>query len=480
MDMEKASEKANLIAQHSTNNAFGLKLKNFVYGEAFVLAMAIISAFSYVSQQNVEFLLFFSLVGSAMLILLKDLTPLLPVLFCAIFSVSKLEYFDNLSVLFVFAPLVLSLIARIFIHPVKNRKIGFLTVPLLLYFSALVLGGIRTADYLPFIKDIHSPLYGEYLALVLGVGLGVPLEYAVLKNNLRFENAPERFNPKTYFAFVLTVTGLLVGTELFYEKVLLNNPFPRMGWGNVNLSAYILLLAIPACWYLLVSRKSAIKTVFIALALFLLYYFVFLTGSDGCLDLSIAFFVVLTIFTFTQVKKKNRLLYSNIVLSAVLVLSIAIIALKITNEELFFQLFEKMLSNTGRDALYDIAFEVFEKEKIFGAGIFYPLLYPPVGQHNFHSSFIHILATCGIYGIVCFLIYFFARIAVLIRKFDAFNFYMLISFLCYEIYAAVDTGEFVFTVMIAVAIVAFVEKTDSSKRNDETLPLSAKGKLSIY
>ncbi|MBQ9103886.1 MAG: O-antigen ligase family protein [Clostridia bacterium] len=450
---------------------FLLQLKNFLYTKSYIAVIALICAFSYVSGLNLGCLFFLVIIGSVIIACSKDMSPVAPILFFIAFAVSNRDIFSNPLVFLIFAPAIVALIVRFIRFPIKKFSLGALTIPLILMLSAFILGGVRTENYSWFFENRPSGAFGEYIAIVVGLGVGMLFEYLMLRHGFSGEDTPKHYNPKEYIAYILVLAGILVGIELLFEKYIVNDGALYMGWGNTNLVGCVLLLSIPACWYMLVKSKNIYKVIANSILLALLYGFTLMTGSDGCFGVVLVFSAAIAVFTYFKIKKKYRTAYANAILTVALAIVLTALLLLIFNPERFNELINKLFSDTGRSLLYELAFEEFKIDKLFGVGLFHPFIAEPLGQLNYHSSFIHILATTGIYGLICFVIYTVARIMVVAKKNTTFNFYMLISFISYEAYASIDTGEFVMVMILVVGLIAFVEHINKLPTK-EKLPLA--------
>lgn len=451
--------------------AFLQELKNFIYTKSYIAVIALICAFSYVSGLNLGCLFLLIIIGALILACCRDISPVAPILFFITFAISNRDIFSNPLVFLIFAPALIALIIRFIRFPIKKFSLGTLTIPLILMLSAFILGGINTETYSWFFVNKPSGAFGEYIAIVIGLGVGMLFEYLMLRHGFNGKDTPKHYNPKEYISYILVLAGVLVGIELLFEKYIDTDGIFYMGWGNTNLVGCVLLLSIPACWYMLIKSKNINKVIANAILLALLYGFTLMTGSDGCLGVVLVFSAVLAVFTYFKIKKKYRTSYANAILTVALAIVLVVLLLLIFNPERFNKLINKLFSDTGRSLLYEIALEDFKIDKLFGVGLFHPFITSPGLQHNYHSSFIHILATTGIYGLICFVVYMVVRILILTKKNTTFNFYMLISFISYEAYASIDTGEFVMVMILVIGLIAFVEHINKLPK-EEKLPLA--------
>ena len=453
------------VKQNSKFKLFLQEFKNFIYSGAYVAIVALCATFSYVSGLNYSFLLLFVLTGSLILVSQRDLTPLFPLLFFISFIFSSTAIFDNYFSLFLFLPAVVSLIIHFIKFPIKKFKVGKLLIPLVLILVSYLLGGVASGNYLTFFQTAPKELMGKYLAIVLALGVGILAEYLVLSQYVDLATTPKTFCIKKYLSYILVCLGLAIGVMVAYEKFIVQTTSVYMGWGNVNLAGYVLLLALPCAWFLMIKSQKVIPSIFL---IALLLVSVYITNSDGALGVSIMMSLPLAVYTYTKLSPKKKGLFLNVILPLLLAICLVIIAIIIFDYDLFIYLQNKLLSDTGRLEIYEQAILDFKKKPLFGLGVFYPIVNQPLNQFNYHSSILHTLATTGILGLCCWLYYFIARLKITTKRNTPFNFCAMVSFVSYQIYALIDTGEFVMTCILVIGLLLIVEKANEK---ESELPL---------
>jgi O-antigen ligase len=350
--------------------------------------------------------------------------------------------------------------------PIKQFKFGKMFLPLCVVTASLFLGGML------------SPYLTEYSS---GLLYSIPLGPVILIVYLYFANYvcyPEDFNLKKYFMLLLVLMGFIAsltfGYYYFNLKVLQNGFFRinEMGWGNVNMAAAVLLTSIPATCYFLTKSKS----IFPCLVTVLFFYFViYLTGSDGCLGISIAFLPFLAFFVYKHLKGFNKKLFNAIIFLCIAgVLAGLILLVLLDKFHIITDLIDKASSDSGRSELYHDAWRVFNECPLFGAGFGYHnhRLYSPISSgglrgHNSHSTLFQVLASMGIFGFVAYVYYFYHRYSILCKHNTRYHQFAFFSFTLCACYGFIDTVEFS-TIPLMITLTLLVLITEFENSNPDT------------
>jgi O-antigen ligase len=284
--------------------------------------------------------------------------------------------------------------------------------------------------------------------------------------------------------YLLTVLGVAVSLEIVLHRYFCSFPdlianHDDLGWNNVNGVGALLLLTIPACWYLITRNKHVVLSL---LSIVIIYTGVFLTKSDGCIGTALVFIPVLALFSVFRGDNFHKNVLAKIFL-VVLLIMVAIAGFALTKtsvKSVWDFLILKLSNDTNRTLLYKEALELFKAFPILGVGQGYYnpdgwLITSAVVAYNFHSTFFHVLATMGIVGVIVYIYYFVQRYRILMHNNSAFNLFMFFAFTMYEIYAMVDTGEFnVMPALLVVTLTIIFVEYINEKGNDGALPLQLK------
>ncbi len=422
---------------------FRTNAENFLYGPLYAPFVMLCVLFAYVGNFSLYGLGFIVLLGCFVVLFSEDLTPLLPILFSVMMVFSDLSVFSSIWTFCIFIPFVGCMIAHYFMYPIKKIKLGKMFFPFLAVLVAFLCGGLLSPTLNAYVLGL--PLIGT-------IGVALFAEYFILRQQIC---PPEGVDVKKYFCYTLIWTALLASAELLCVLLLEGQIIPTTSihWCNTNHIGYILLLAMPANFYLMIKNQN------VPVHFFLTVIFVvacLLTKSDASLALLCLFTCLLTIFSIKRLSKQNAILLLLLMGVCIIGVIVLFIVLSFVSPSTLDTFFFNLLSPSKRHILYESAIENFLKAPIFGGSLGLPTILGTNGN-NFHSLILHILATLGIFGLIAYAYNFIIRIKIFTTKTDSFNEFMLVAFIMYELYAFIDTGEFVMLMIFMVALILFVE-----------------------
>lgn len=444
------------------------KVKDYLYGNLYPVVTAAVVLLFWILNLQIVGISFLVVTSFYIFVTQRDLTPIFPLLFSAPMTFSNLSLFSTFVPILIFAPVPVALAIHFIRFPIKKPVTGKVFFPLAAVSAVLFLGGIFSP---------HIDTYSLGIQYILCAGVAMLAEYFVL---FQYIEPSENFNIKKYFAFSVICVAMLAFAQLIIVDVqyyslhghLLSGNF---AWANTIHIAFLALLAVPMCFYLMTVCKNIIPP-FIALLAFL--GCILLSQSDGAIGIVAILIIPIIIITYFKIHAKNRTLYS--ILFFVLCVSVVLTAIILfaQSEEFYIAFLRKhFLNDTGRTGIYVTALQTFLECPIFGAGLGYAnTLYITVSGNKqlllsyFHSTVFQVMATMGIVGILVYIWYFIARIRVF-NGTDKFNFFAFLSFLLYESYAFIDNGEFNFLIIYVTAFVLFTEAVNKKGRKYNSLPL---------
>ncbi len=441
--------------------------QNFIYSFYFPLAVAFFTVFIYFTKMQLAGCFTFTLFAMIIFITQKDLTPILPPLFNVVFLFSDLSVFGNPLSVILFVPMVIGIIVHVIKYPPKKFKFGLYGISLAVIFLSLALGGLCTGKYLSYFSASNVNL-GEGLSLILGIGLGMIVEYLIFANGISLEER-KKFDFKVYISYAVLFSALTVALQLVIMRLL---GYPRdFGWGNINFCGYVFMLAIPFALYLLVKTNN----VFTYLAIICcLYVATYISGSDGALGTIVVFAPVMIIYAYTKLKKDKKMFFVNTCCLIILAVIIAITVSLITNGNTLAFIQKHFFNDTGRTPLFKLALKEFAENPVFGKGIFYPIINSSDlanainGNHwgivTYHSSIFNTLATTGIVGMSAILFNYFARFKILTKHNCLFNCCAYFAIAMYSVYSSIDNGEVIMLLILVTGIMASVEKSNEIKK----------------
>ncbi len=438
-------------------------LDGFFYGYTYPIFLSLVAMISFCFNVGLLGFTIFAVLASINLLLYKDLTPFISPVCLFLFCFNDLNVINCLYFYLLCGFLAICLIAHFFIHKTEFY-IGNLVLPLILFSITLFTGGL--------LSDYVSDYLGGF-AVIISTGPVILLEYLVFSNYIL---PPKNFDIKKYVCVVLIFAGITASITMFYLRSITNTFFKGglldLKWGTSNTVAALLLLTTPCIYYLLTKAKN-----FLPYLALIVFFFIMLvvSDSDGCLGIFLFFTPFLMLTSIYFMNKQIRRKFMITIFSCGILALLAVLYL-IKNKDI------STLLNTGdsgRWYLYKQAISVFKDYPIFGAGLGYydhSKYYPSLEifrQFNFHSSFLHIMATTGTFGLLSYVYYLISRVRCLKGK-SAFNFYALSSFLCFQGYALIDVSEFCLfpllgciTILIAVSeyLNGTYKKSDMLKEN---------------
>ena len=211
-----------------------------------------------------------------------------------------------------------------------------------------------------------------------------------------------------------------------------------------------------------------------------LYLAMFLSNSDGALATLgvctpfLMFFVYKNCYRYNFKFIKNS--FFSIIAIAVFTLA-SIVLLDIIDLSAFI---EESSSVSGRVWAYELAIKNFLEYPIFGLGLGggRASLDAIIETHNYngfyHSTFFHILACCGIIGILTYFAYYFIRIKYVLKNDTVFGQLVFYAFVMFGIYGMIDTGEFNIVLLFMTTLITIVGLINKNGSDDKPLPLFVK------
>lgn len=451
------------------------KLNAFFYGDYYLAYLALFTALFHCANIPLTGLIFFVALSCFLLILQRDLTPFVPVTLYAVLILNDFSIFLHRATFLIFIPMAVCLILHFILYPIKKLRGGKLLLPLVLFMLALFAGGA------------FSEYFKYYLrGLVTTATLGPVILFAYFFFS-QYVDPPEGVDLPKYTFTIFAFIGVTCFIEVFehcYVIVPAGGKWETLGWGNINAAAALMLLAVPSSAYLLFYTKNFLRNLIL---LVISYATVFMTSSDGVGGVVLVFIPIILVSTITGGKLKlnkyeifKRVTFVFACLAIIAVISIVAFG---KQGELLELLWLKLADDSNRSNIYAAAFELFKKYPVFGIGQGYvpennSLPLSGVVTYNFHSSFIHVATTMGVVGLAVYIYYFIVRYKIITERNVPFNLFVFFAFTMFEIYAAVDTGEFcVIPLMLCVTSLLTITEYVNSHPSAQPLPLALKTNL---
>ena len=224
---------------------------------------------------------------------------------------------------------------------------------------------------------------------------------------------------KDYFAYLFFFFGLAISVETIV-LIIQNSEEITTGWGIRNDIGGTLAMTIAGAGYLAVKKKAYINWLFVVGMLFILVACAF-TESRGGFVATFVMTIVCSVLIMVFTNWVKRLTSSLIIVAFV----VTFICLYIFKHEMMMERFGRILEidiknlddfSSGRITIWKIGIEQWKENKAFGVGwlqtTFAEFKFPP----RYHNTYIQLLASTGIVGIVAYTFHRFETIFVTFRR----------------------------------------------------------------
>ncbi len=422
----------------------------------FPFVTAAVNVFCYYLGLDLVIIYYTAIVGTLILILCDDLSPLISLFLFMNIMVTKQhspsyltggsDYYFQTAVLAQVIVCISSLVIAVFYRIVKlclERK--FKATPvfygLCALAIALIANGMFSENYKP--TDL---MYGAFMAFFF---LGI---FVLLKDNIKpCKELYERIALGFMALSAVLILELIVTyatTENIFVNGVVNRALIAFGWGMYNTYGMLIVLCIPAALFLAAKLKHGY--------LFTVYSFVLVVAAVMCMSrqsmLTAAVIFILCIIILL-VKGKYRL--QNLIICGV-ALAALIVILGIFHDkvgEYLKNVFANIevdgeLNGSSRTILWRTAFRNFISAPIFGTGfyVFLPQAAPMVGLDiiplMYHNTFMQLLASCGIVGLLAYVVHRIQTVISFMKKITFERTYVAITLLALLIISIVDNHMF--------------------------------------
>ncbi len=439
--------------------------ENFIYGKIFPVILSLFALAFFVADLSMIGFGGLVLIGSFILIFYDDMTPTIPVLLMIPMTMRDSSILiKEIYPYFLIAPAFIALIINFIRFPFKRPILDKLSYALIGIAISTITGGLFTSSFSDFYMGIG-------FFLLTGV-----CAFAVHVVYLNKTKCPPKINLTNYFCYCFILAINLACTQLVYARIYVqffpasHFPFASFCWANTAHVANLIIMALPFLCYMLV-KSTRILPILINLVFY--YVCLYLTKSEACFFIALAFTPIL-IHSVLRHAPKNTinqiLLFIRCAVCAFLLLLAYLIIFK---QDYLVAFINKALDDSGRTEIYLCGFELFLKNPIFGSGIGYTSnnqlkLY---GGY-FHSTIVQALATTGIVGLIAYLFLYAFRIKKLILNNTLLGHYALISLTMYIIYALIDNSD-CNVILLYITLVVTIVGIINHMGNDFSLPISS-------
>ncbi len=410
------------------------KPRGFILSPGFSVLIILLSSFFLLSGYVFEGVCVLALMGGAVLMFTADNIPFLQVLLAASALVIRLkntatDFFKVWPIIF---PLIIFLIIRLILYPIKLKKTGVFYGMLAVSF-ALIAGGIGFISPQEYFKP-----ESVFHIIMLGAGMLLLTSYfAGSLNEETTEKFDERFSRIMISLIVIIFVSLLAEYIPRFEEFRREMSVIPFQWRNNG--STLLMLAMPFPFYIASKRFGYF---FFGL---LCYVSILFTGSRGGLLFGTLEFGI-CIVAMLIIDRRHRKIYGIMVG----IFAVILVLMSKYMYELLSNTIERFMDpseNSIRLGLLQRGLYDFIKHPVFGTGIGY------MGNRDihrsakyalcwYHCSVVQVPASMGVAGILAYLFLNIQRIKVFIKNISLFNITLFISFIGLEMMSLVNPGLF--------------------------------------
>lgn len=458
--MEEATANISILK----GKALGV-MDKILYSEWYLAAICLLSFVFWVTEAMIAGFVVMSLVLSAVLVLKRDVTPCMPVLMSIYCIVSVSDFPPYFAYMFlVLIPIVGALIFHFVRYPVAKPTAGKFGLAYLAVAATMFMGGAFTNAETNELKSLG---FAAFLGLF-------PFAIYLMLANYRGTTKREFVNYSSKaFAFlgILIVMQLLVWYIRTWTGAQPGGEV-HLGWGISNGAATVLLLTAPVTMYVSVSCRRTVTAILYGIAAALQYIGVVATVSRGAIMFGAVTFVIMLIAALVTARDKRRRIIYLVAYAVGLIVVGVCSAVFIDEIRAFFdKAFETGLSVSGRDVIYQEAWEVFKENPLFGVGFGYVGRNAYLNRHPmyyFHSTLFQTMASLGICGVIASVYMYCKRIKLAFSKGLSFNVFWIIACIGFEGYAMINTFTFLAVPgLLLIAIATSVNEESNAAKAAE-------------
>ncbi len=373
---------------------------------------------------------------SGILIIQRDVMPVIPLLFmvmCVMPAVELPSYFWCVAIFGVIV--VGAVLFHIVYYRINVFKFGKLFFPLVLFSISILLGGLGSR----FPVTSSGTILGFLLIAIAPLFI-----YIMVTNYAERSNSISNYMAKTMVYFGIIVFVELILYYILHMDRVRGGYVPHLGWAISNSIATYLTITIPMCFYMYVKTQT--KEAYVYLAIGIIQYFaIFATTSRGGILFGTAEFVVTSIVTIFVIKDRKRKEYICVVASLMV---LGLIAVAIGYQKILRiikYIFNDGMSDSGRFELYREALACFLEYPIFGVGLGYigkmeNGAFNSIGIYMFHNTILQYVSALGIVGLTAYAYYYFSKLEIVFEEWTDYSIYVLMVLIGFEGYSLLNTG----------------------------------------
>lgn len=310
----------------------------------------------------------------------------------------------------------------------ERRKFPKLGLGFIILGFSFIHGGAYTEEY-----EFRTSLFGLLEIIALS------FSYFIFYYTSDFK----KIN-KEYWAELFTMVSMMMVIEMGYVLIEggvfdLSIPLERKklwtGWGHHNNMGGIILMCMPAPFYLSLVKKNG--WIYCILGNFATLSCA-LSMSRNALLFGFIIYLVMFILVVKYSKGKERVNNLLVYLSCFTITAVCITIFNDTVYNLLYETISRGFKSSGRIELYRKAIEEFKSSPLFGKG-FYNNEIGQWGEYNpdsflpgrYHNTIFQLLASTGLLGIFAYIYHRYETIKLVFNKFNLSKLFIFISILSF-------------------------------------------------
>lgn len=440
---------------------FSLVVKKFISSGFYLVLIALICYVSWAFSLVLMGLSILTLILVIVLVTQPNSFYCLPVFLLAFYMFPDFKptyYFAGIH-LGIFA---VAVIFNLIVYKRKLQKSNLFYALLGTFLAAIVGGIVYTTMTYGFIKYFKDVLFMLVLTVSFSGG------FLFLNSTVSLKDLNTDY--KKYISKVILLVAVLTIAQMitYYLRsdniaLAISRKTLRLGWGNTNTLAAVLMITIPFTLYLSTCYRYG---AFFSVLAFLEYTAIWITHSRGCILISTAMLFLYLLYLIITTKNANRYI---IIVNMALYLLAALVFVTLFKDEflnLFGMIFEKGFDDSGRFNLYKEAWALFKKHFIFGTGYYYKTDQTRSFMYMFHCTVLQIAANLGIIGIIAFGYFYYHKYKILIKNLKCpMGVATLVAIISLELYGLIDVTLVIYYLAVTMLILLLIAQK-STEIND--------------
>ena len=382
----------------------------------FIAFTAAFTLLCYYLGWDIVIIWYMALCGAAVLLLLKDVTPLITIFLFMNIMISVQhsptnmggqipdEYFFQTAIVAQIGVAIgIFAAAGVFrlVTAIKNRTLRYTPAlgGLCLFAAAMLLNGIANDNY-----DPMNALYGFFMAFMF---LGI---FCIVIGNITIGKDTFMYIAWAFMAITFCMILELGVAYLTYDNLWveggLNREALHFGWGMYNTMGMLITISVPSAAYLSYRYRYGYFFTFYMIALTGVAYATMSRQAILCCTVVTAVCALLIL-----IKGRHKLINGGIFLAALACgAGVAFIYRDIV-KEVIDMLLKNFMSGSGRDELYELGMQAFNSSPIFGTGFYHDLKNDPgfiglsIMPDMYHNTIVELLAVGGVFAFVTYVIH---------------------------------------------------------------------------